>query len=147
MDRSQDCDFLYLISDPDEDYSTTAFRQRDTAFLPSEGVVLEECSREGAGAYFLYRKTGDTQEGYVDVSLNYYPCYQAYDTQGERLETEMGELLRLRILLPDVTAGSVTVRYETPVLYRIGDGISLLTALFLLVLVVLSRKKGALHGH
>ncbi len=147
MDRSQDCDFLYLISDPDEDYSTTAFRQRDTAFLPSEGVVLEECSREGAGAYFLYRKTGDTQEGYVDVSLNYYPCYQAYDTQGERLETEMGELLRLRILLPDVTAGSVTVRYETPVLYRIGDGISLLTALFLLVLAVLSRKKGALHGH
>ncbi len=141
MDRSQDCDFLYLISDPESDYSTTEFRRRDTVFLPSQGVLLKECSREGAGAYFLYDKTGDTQEGYVDVSLNYYPCYQAYDAQGNLLKTEQGQLLRLRVLLPEAGEGSVTIRYETPLLYRIGDIISLITALLLLALTALSRKR------
>lgn len=143
MDHSQDSDFIYLISDNGAYFSVRKILGQSTAFLPSEGITLEDCTRVGSNASFTYTRSGEHTEGYVDVSLNYYPCLHAYDEQGNRLETELGELLRLRVLLPDASSGTVTVRFDTPLFYRIGDVISLISALLLIALMLWQRKKAA----
>ena len=49
-----------------------------------------------------------------------------------------GELIRLRVHLPEALEDTITVRFELPGYYLIGDLISLLTAMLFLGLWILS---------
>ena len=78
----------------------------------------------------------------MDVPLNYYPFYHAFDENGKELATETGEMLRLRVLLPEeADSGTVTVSFEIPALWHVGDAVSLLTLCALIVLVILSLRQ------
>ena len=74
------------------------------------------------------------------MPYNYYPYLRAYDSAGNRLETSHGELIRLRVHLPDALTDTVTIRFELPGYYRAGDVISLLTGALFLALWILSRR-------
>lgn len=143
MDHSQDTDTLYVINYGNDEYiSFRQVLQQDTAFIPSDGVTLDSCYRQDANAAFTYTKTEASPDAYVDVSFNYYPHFRAYTSTDERLETSIGDMIRLRVYLPEASQDTVTVRFETPFFYRIGDVVSLLTGLLLIAWVVWLRKRG-----
>lgn len=143
MDHAFDTDALYLISNDGEYFSVRKMYAQNVSFEASDGVTLTDCCREGSSAGFIYTKKAEEKDAYVDVSLNYYPYYHAYDSSGNRLETSLNDLLRLRIALPEASADTVTIRLELPGFYRLGDCISLLTTLFLIALTLVSGKKTA----
>ena len=63
------------------------------------------------------------------------------DENGNELATDITELLRLRITLPEASSGTVTIHFEIPAIWRAGDIISLLTLAGLAALAVLSCRK------
>lgn len=141
MDHSQDTDALYLISDNGAYFSVRKMGLQETGFLPSEGVCLTDCAKRGTSASFAYTKEAGSK-AYVDVPFNYYPYYRAMDGEGMPLSTEHGDLLRLRVLLPgEMHSGTVTVNFELPGWYRIGDAISLAALCLLVALATLSYRK------
>ena len=77
----------------------------------------------------------------MDVPFHYYPYYHAVDQDGNELATDITELLRLRVLLPEGSSGTVQISFEIPVLWRVGDAVSIITLCGLIALSVLSRKK------
>ena len=140
MDHVMDTDTLYLLSDNHEYFSVRKMWLQDVTFTPSEQVTLTDCSRRGTDAAFTYAKGEGVSDAYVDVPYNYYPYLRAYDSAGNRLETSHGELIRLRVHLPDALTDTVTIRFELPGYYRAGDVISLLTGALFLALWILSRR-------
>lgn len=141
MDHVNDTDNLYVVTNDGEYYSYRTFIAQDVSFNVSEGVSLSDVSREDTKAAFTYEKEQGTEDAYVEVSFNYYPYYHAYDEDGNELATEITDLLRLRILLPEASSGTVHVSFEVPFLWRAGDLISLAALCSLIALAVLSRKK------
>lgn len=141
LDHSQDTDDMYLIDNNGERFSVRRMLLQDTSFEPSEGVTLTDCYREGTNAGFTYAKSSGSSQAYVDVSFNYYPDYHACDEDGNELETSLNELLRLRIFLPEAASGTITVHFKLPGFYRISDSVSLLTAILLAALLLVSRRK------
>lgn len=142
LDQIQTTDVLYLISDDGAYFSTRELRSQDVTFTPSEGVTLTDVSRDGTCASFTYENNNDASGSYVDVPFNYYPYYRALDASGQELATSVSDtLVRLRVALPQQTSGTVTIRFTVPALFRIGDVISLLTAIGLLALVLLSARQ------
>ena len=140
LDHVMDTDSLYVMNPDDISFLDEALLEREAVFLPSEGVTVTDTFREGTNAAFTYSKAEGGLDSYVDLPFNNYPCFHAYDENGQELDTDAGELLRLRVMLPEASEGTVTVRFELPGFYRVGDAVSLLTAL-LLVLWLLSRKR------
>ena len=134
-------DNLYLVTDDWAYYSYRTILSQDVAFTASDGVTLSEVSRDGTNAAFTYEKGSSDTDAYVDVSLNYYPYYHAVDEQGNELDTDINVDLRLRVLLPEDSSGSVTIRFETPALWRVGDAVSLIAICGLAALAVLSWRK------
>lgn len=130
MDHARDTDMLYLISDNGAHVSVRLMNAQDTAFHGSEGLELFDCYRDGTDAGCSYRNTAGG-EAYIDVPLYYYPYLHVYDQDGHRLSTSHGDLLRLRVTLPEASEGSITIRMEMPLFYRIGDCISLASYLLL----------------
>ena len=142
MDQANDTDTLYLVTDNGGYFSTRRLLARDTAFIASEGVTLSDVSRDGTEASFTYEKSEGTDGAYVEVPFNYYPYYHAVDEEENELSTDITELLRLRVALPeDSSSGTVTIRFEIPALWRAGDIVSLHTLLGLVSLAVLSYRK------
>lgn len=137
MDYACKTDNIYTIGDLE--VSEEALMEREVCFLPSEGVNLKDCARDGAFASFSYENPGSS-EAYADLPLNYYPCYRAYGSDGSSYETQPGEMARLRVLLPARSKDKVTIRFEIPAIYRVCDIVSLLT-LLLLTLGIWARKK------
>ena len=136
-----DCDALYLVTDNGEYFSVRRMRAQNVSFTASEDVALHDVSKTGTQAAFTYEKEAALADSWVEVSLNYYPQYEAINQDGNKLATEAGDLLRLRILLPEDSSGTVQISFEIPVLWRVGDAVSVITLCGLIALGVLSRKK------
>ncbi len=141
MDHVNDTDNLYMVTDDFAYYSYRKILAQDVTFSASEGVALSDVSRSGTEVSFTYDKTGNAAEAYVDVPFNYYPYYHAVDQDGNELATDITELLRLRVLLPEGSSGTVHVSFEIPALWRVGDAVSVITLCGLITLAVLSRRK------
>ncbi len=134
-------DVMYFI---DVEHSNS-FRMwnRENTFVPSEGVTLSGCTRtEKPTAGFTYEKTGDG-ESYVDLSLTWYPDYQAKLSDGTALSTGVGDGGVLRVYLPDAASGTVEVYYREPWYVHAGRLVSLLA--FGSICVVLFRKRMFRH--
>lgn len=113
---------------------------RENIFVASEGVTLSDCTRtEKPTAGFTYEKAGDG-ESFVDVSLTWYPDYQAELADGTALQTGVGDGGVLRVYLPEQTSGTVRVVYREP-WYIQGGRLVSLTALAGLCIFIFRRKK------
>ena len=141
MDHVNDTDNLYLVTDDGAYYSYRRLLAQDVTFNVSEGVTLSQVSKNGTEASITYEKADGTGETYVEAPLNYYPYYHVTDENGNELATDITELLRLRITLPEASSGTVTIHFEIPAIWRAGDIISLLTLAGLTALAVLSCRK------
>ncbi len=112
---------------------------RENCFVPSEGVVLTGCKREeNLTAQFTYAASdggGTERERWVDVSFTWYPNYRAYDEDGNRLTTGIGDQGVLRVYLPETAEGTVNIRYREPFVYWAGRLVSLLSFLMLVFLI------------
>lgn len=141
MDHTSDTDIQYLFNGKKEYFSLRRIMERETAFLASPNITLTDCQRDGTNASFTYHMDSGASDAYVDAPLNYYPYYQAYDSAGNRLETSQGETMRLRIQLPDALEDTITIHFELPGFYRVGDLISLVTLLLLLSAFIFRRSR------
>ena len=145
MDHVMDCDALYLVTDNGKYFSVRRMRAQNVSFTASQGVALHDVSKTGTQAAFTYEKEAGLADSWVEVSLNYYPQYEAIDQDGNKLATEAGDLLRLRVLLPEDSSGTVHIQLRTPAFWRAGDIISLAVGLGLVSLAILTpykKKKG-----
>ncbi len=112
-------DELYFIDVP----HSNAYRiwHRENTFVASEGMEVYAGERSGdLKAGFSYR-TSNAGEHWVDVPFTYYPNYKAYQEDGTRLRTDVGEQGVLRVWLPEnVKEGTVQIAYEEPWFYMAG---------------------------
>lgn len=132
-------DVMYFVDVP----HSNSFRMwnRDNTFVASEGVSLEDCVRtEKPSAGFTYEQmTGN--DGFVDVSLTWYPDYRAELSDGTALATGIGDGGVLRVYLPEDASGTVRVFYREPWYIPVGRVISVLTFLGVCILVGRRKKK------
>lgn len=81
------------------------------------------------------------EQSYVELPLYYYPQY-VVELNGERMNVEKGTNGVIRVNLNSTSSSGYLVAYfDTPVLWRVGDGISFLTVFAVLVYLILLRKR------
>ena len=75
------------------------------------------------------RVTGGPEESFVDYPLMAYTGYRAFsDADGSRLSVSSSKDARVRVQIPADYDGTITVSWHEPVLWRIAELVSLLTA-------------------
>ena len=134
-------DDLYLLADNDI-FSVKQPESNADDF----GVV--ECKRADAAINFEFELEENKQKDvYIDVPITYYPGYQAVLKNGEtseKLTVECSPSGVVRIIVPEgATSGDITVEYRESALFIIGDVISGITVLGILVsqILVLRRRE------
>lgn len=132
-------DVMYFLN-VDHANSFRIWNREDT-FAASEGVTLSDCTRTGKpSAGFTYQKAAG-EEGYVDLSLTWYPDYRAELSDGTALQTGVGDGGVLRVYLPEGESGTVMVTYREPWYILAGRCISLLSFLTLLGYVMQKKRR------
>lgn len=87
------------------------------------------------------------EHAFVEAPLFYYPGYTATDENGRRYAVTWGGNNRVRILLPDNFAGTITIAFTEPVLWRLSEIISLLTAVGLIFYNLRENMRGRKKLH
>lgn len=89
----------------------------------SENVELLSYEKGDLSAKFAcVNRSGE--EGYVDLPLFLYKGYRAYAGSGGELPCVYGNNNVIRVLIPDGFSDEVSVRFVSPVYWRISEGIS-----------------------
>lgn len=92
----------------------------------SETVELLQYEKGDLAAEFRCANHSRTEVGYVEVPLFLYKGYHAYDGSGRELQCVYGDNNVIRVILPSGFEDSVSVRFVSPVLWRVSEIISLL---------------------
>ena len=87
-----------------------------------------------------------TETGYVEVPLFLYKGYQADTGAGEKLECVYGENNVIRILIPPNFQDTVSVRFVSPVYWRISEAVSWGSVAGLLAYCLLEGRKRKRNG-
>lgn len=123
-------DELYLY----EGYtSREVFLARGDRITYSEDVAADITTykKDGTQLTFHIDITSAAPASYIDIPLYYYPEYQAF-IDGSPMEVTIGDGGVIRLLIPEgSTGGQITVSYIEPLLWKIGNIISLITVLLL----------------
>ncbi|MCR5716860.1 MAG: hypothetical protein K6G23_08445, partial [Lachnospiraceae bacterium] len=114
-----------------------------TQILFGEGVHGEVLAQDGTMRR-LQLQNESTQLSYAEVSLLWYPGYQAMDTErGELLTVDASDTGRVRVWLPAGFEGEVIVAFHARPLWRAADLISLCTLLILLFVGIRAARNAA----
>lgn len=73
-------------------------------------------------------------DAWLEVPLFYYPGYTAQDNAGDVLPVKRGDNNRLRVPLAEGYSGTVHIAFREPLLWRVAEAVSLLSALVLIYL-------------
>ena len=92
----------------------------------SETVELLQYEKGDLAAEFRCANHSRTEVAYVEVPLFLYKGYHAYDGSGRELQCVYGDNNVIRVILPSGFEDSVSVRFVSPVLWRVSEIISLL---------------------
>lgn len=96
-------------------------------------LEIEDYEKLSLGAKATIRNTGNTSES-VAFSLLYYKGYQACDADsGERMNCYAGENHEVTVDIPSGFEGTVKVSFVSPWYWRLGEGITLVTFVVMLV--------------
>ena len=103
--------------------------------LWTDGVAeVSETERRGGERFYLCENPYDDMEGTVTIPVIHYPNYAAEDTAtGKEIAVTTGENRQICLVIPAGYQGKIRVWYRVPVLWRILEVISLLTAIWMLV--------------
>lgn len=124
MTRFSSSDYLLLNTDRE------AYKNRD--LLYGDGIENAEFHYDKNGRYYLNCDNLNEEHSYVDVPVQAYDHYHAYQSDGQELVVGKGENNRIRIMVPGNYQGAICLRYEVPRLWRICELISFVTAFALL---------------
>ena len=101
----------------------------DHSVHAQDGVTFEHDVKDGTR---ITMDVSAQQEGTVSLPLFGFDGYVA-ELNGERLETGLGENNRLTVTIPEGSSGTLRVWFAGKAIWRVGDAVSALTALALLV--------------
>lgn len=104
--------------------------------MVSETVQLIEYEKGDLSTDFWCINLSDAEDGYVEVPLFLYKGYRADTGSGERLTCVYGDNNVIRVLIPPNFNDTVSVKYVSPVYWRISETVSALAWLALIVCVV-----------
>lgn len=107
----------------------------------SETVSLLQYEKGDLAARFVCVNESGSEAGYVEVPLFLYKGYRAETGTGERLECVYGDNNVIRVLIPPDFQDSVSVRFVSPVYWRISEAVSWGTWLGVIVYCVLRALK------
>ncbi len=122
----------------------------DTSTLVYSALIYDESAVSVSG--YCYEENGwrlwvenlSGEDTAVDIPVFNYKYYYACDTQtGEEIEITTGENQRIRLHIPSDYSGTITVRYQIPLLWRLAIAVSAVTDLFLAVYFLAGKKKKA----
>ena len=111
----------------------------DSSVHATEGVEVSACQRAGTSAT---AQVSAQQEGAVLLPFFGFDGYVA-QVDGQRMDVELGDNNRLKVLLPAGTQGTLKVWFAGKGVWRIADAVSALTLLALVVRSVRRRKMRA----
>lgn len=100
-----------------------------------DNLIIQEgitslANYEKHGTKILCDVVTENSGGYIDFPLNYYKYYTCTDTStGEPLEVSSGYNNMLRITFPASYSGSISIRFQEPLHWRLSELLSLLTFL------------------
>ncbi len=120
MTRFSSSDYLLLNTDRE------AYKNRD--LLYGDGIENAEFHYDKNGRYYLNCDNLNEEHSYVDVPVQAYDHYHAYQSDGQELVVGKGENNRIRIMVPGNYQGAICLRYEVPGLWRVCELISFTTA-------------------
>lgn len=97
----------------------------ETMPVPGEGITIQEYGNDRGNVRIRVENLRDS-EGSVLLPVLNYDGYAAKNMQGEGLEIQNGDNNRIQLVIPAGYVGEITVRFEEPFLWRVGEGISLI---------------------
>ena len=100
-----------------------------------------EYEKGALSAEFPCANRSDTVEGYVEIPLFLYKGYHAYADSGEEMQCVYGENNVIRVLIPANFEDTVSVRFISPVLWRVSEAVSLVAWIVILVYGIGSVRK------
>lgn len=105
-----------------------------TGELEYEGeLVIGQTVRDGL-FFKVAVENKASEEGKILFPLLYYGGYQARDSSSqEQLQTTIGDNGRVMVMIPPGYSGNIQVGFHEPLLWRIAEGISLITLLGIIV--------------
>lgn len=105
----------------------------------SDSLVIQRYEKNDGVACITLENTADT-EGSVVLPINDYGNYTATDDQGNILPLSTSENSLLVLTVPGGYSGMVSVSYREPLLWRVAELLSLVTAVVLCIAGIRSRK-------
>lgn len=110
--------------------------------IVSPGIEVSNVEKKGLQISLTYdAQQANQQQLYIEVPLLYYPGYVAFNENGNQLHIERGDNNCIRVTEIQ-SQGSITVKYQESILWRVCEIISAVSLLFFGVL--LFKKHGAL---
>ncbi|MCR4648821.1 MAG: hypothetical protein K5776_07060 [Lachnospiraceae bacterium] len=95
----------------------------------------------------LFVKNNSSDENYVDVPFLNYKGYRAKDSKGNNLKVVTGENNLVRVIIPGGFSDEISVKFVSPIYWRIAEIISLLSLAALIVyLIKENSRKRILEG-
>lgn len=107
----------------------------------SDNVWFENYSREGFTVNCNVFSNGC--DGYIEFPLLFYKGYFAKDSNtGQDIKVISGENNVVRVLLPNNYNGNIEVKFQEPILWRIGELITVFSfgVLFVYIIIFMCRK-------
>lgn len=111
----------------------------------SETVQLLAYEKGDLSADFQCVNVSDTAEGYVEVPLFLYKGYRADSGAGGKLDCAYGNNNVIRVLIPPGFHDEVSVRFVSPVYWRISEAVSILAWLAVIVYCVWEARRRAAY--
>jgi len=119
----------------------------DTAMLSYSVCEVEEgdasvtAYEKERGVARLTVNNDSSQEAQIAVPVFNYIGYRAYDEAGNMLETVTGGNNRVAVRVPANYHGGIEVRFVSPLIWRIAEGVTAAGLAFMAVMAVRGRKK------
>lgn len=109
--------------------------------VPSGMAIVEGYEKKSLGAEAWVINQGSETEN-VAFALLYYKGYQAYDMySGEQLHCYAGENFEVTVEIPAGFDGMVEVRFESPWYWRVGEIVTVVSAISMIVFFAVKRRR------
>lgn len=114
---------------------TNREKYKNKIIFGEEGTQVTEFYHDKNGKYYLVCTNRNDYSSYIDVPVQAYENYHAYSSNGKELAVGKGENNRIRIYIPEKFEDIICLKYRIPILWRICEAISLITACIIILLL------------
>ena len=126
-------DNLYLLDGTD-----SSVQNKATSEIISGDISLIG-DGNNCGNYSVYVENGDT-DAVISVPIYGYRYYKAYDDRGNQLETNLTGKNCIAVEIPSNYEGNVTVKFVSPVSWRIAEWVSLICLIAIIVGLIWNQR-------